>query len=209
MVTTEVEQNIFELGRTLTNTANQLRAQFYALQLEADAQLALAAQQFLDVYNNVNQQQQSDLRYSQAHQNLAKATATATHIRDLAERSQSLDSKCAWWGNATNIGKQTEHVRTVVAGAETEGPMAMRTRLLRLGNNTYPGAFQLNREFAQLPANEWVAADCQRILAHDSDRSVVMAKLSELGVSPQRVTLVFASSLVQLKEPSSQRSSSK
>jgi hypothetical protein len=59
------------------------------------------------------------------------------------------------------------------------------------GYEPHPGTLWINNHIAQLPSNEWVAADAAGLVAHDATMDGLMLKLQQSHVAIADVAVAY------------------
>jgi hypothetical protein len=128
MINQDTPTRIQELGRTLWSASEELERIFRALSAEADGQLAISAEAFLEAQKD---RQPVFGPYIDARRELTRAAGAASNIDGLARQTNSLRASCAFWGNMADSmsnqkGRHRDEITTVcervaAAGTSKEG----------------------------------------------------------------------------------------
>lgn len=113
MIDNGTPDRIAELGTTIANAAEEMERIFRELSKEADAQLALAAQGFLEQHGNDATRNPLLAGYAEARARLLKASVAAGNIAELQGRGTTLRSKCSWWSGLMDSRQQAGDIRLV------------------------------------------------------------------------------------------------
>lgn len=127
MIDNGTPDRIAQLGTTIADATAELEQLFRALSAEADAQLAQAAQAFLEQHGNPTDTNRTLLAsYVEARGRLLAASVAAGNIADLSKRSTTARHQGAWWGSLMGSRSVANDVRAVCshsvpAASDTQG----------------------------------------------------------------------------------------
>lgn len=168
-------QRIAALGTTIADAALELETALRELSVEADAQLAAAAEAFVAAHAPTvggPPHERLMVDYVDARKTLVEAAIAASNIAERTERATTLRAKCDWWRDPQ--------------GRQISGDMSAVC-----SRHKHPGTLWIEANRDKLPPNTWLAVNADGIVAQDTNRDNVVARLRELGLDDTDVMFEF------------------
>ena len=113
MINENTQNRVAELGEIIANASEELAQLLRDISTEADEQLAAAAAMYVAEHGKDNGGIANRLMssYRQAHRGLLDASVNASNIQEMAERANTLRSKCDWWKVLGDLKKGDDRTR--------------------------------------------------------------------------------------------------
>lgn len=191
MIPQNTPERLATLCQTLDAASTEIHQILSLLSSEADASLASAAEVFLAEFSDPDRGPLY-ASYVGAHEDLGKASACASNLRELAGRANTLRSKIMWWKAGFGGDRQPSDIATALELlTEPKSASVTRSHVGRLLKAGWPGAYFLDQNWQDLPNDQWIAAGADGMVAHGKSRDEVIEALTSANIEPDDVVLIF------------------